>query len=340
MSLTDEIGDDERIAELERTVRSLNQRLIRAQQRSDGIVETIRQAFHDAATARGPLPPIERPAADKRGKKAEVALWHLTDWQLGKVTASYSTETAIERVQAFCRKAAELTEIQRAHHPVRHCVIALGGDMLENTNTFPGQVYEIDSPRHAPITHQLATVTDLIEQTIRYALSLYQSVEVVAEPGNHGRVGRPGEHNRFDNWDSLAYIIASQRLAGEKRFTFRSDFHWFQRIEIGDYRAMLIHGDEVKSFGGQTPAYALVRKGNAWASGAVPFEFRDIYVGHFHNSNEYSLAAGGKVYMTGSTESDNEYAREFVAAASQPTQRLHFVDPDKGRVTARYEVYL
>ena len=340
MNLVDEAREDDRVGQLEHTVRSLNRRLLKAQQRTDAIVDGIIRAFTDTLASRDPLPEVERPRADRRRGKDEVALWHLTDWQTGKATPTYSTEVAVQRVQAFCRKAVEVTQIQRAHHPVRKAVLAFGGDMIENTNTFPGQMYEIDSPRNAPITHQLTTVVDLIEWAVRYALDSYETVDVIGEPGNHGRVGRPGEHNRFDNWDALAYLLASQRFTHEKRVTFQSEHHWCQRIEIGNYRAMLIHGDEVKSFGGNTPAYALVRKGNAWASGAAGFNFRDIYVGHFHNHNEFSLAAGGTVFMTGSTESDNAYAAEFVAASSTPSQRLHFIDPEKGRVSAQYRVWV
>jgi hypothetical protein len=340
VTITEEIGDAERIAELERANRSLNQRLARASSRTEEIASAVHRAFADALTTRPALPAVKKPDRDRRTRRAEVALWHLTDWQLGKVTSTYSTEKAIERVGLYCDKAVELTEIQRSHHPVRGCVIALGGDMIENTNTFPGQVYEIDSPRFAPITNQLTTVVDLIEHVARRALGVYDWVQVIGEPGNHGRVGKPGEHNRYDNWDYLAYLFASQRLAGEKRFTFASETHWFQRIEIGAYRAMLIHGDEVKGFGGNLPMYALVRKGNAWKSGAAGWAFEDIYVGHYHNENESSLAAGGKVYMTGSTESDNPYAAEFVAASAKPSQRLHFIDPERGRVTSRHQIYL
>jgi hypothetical protein len=53
-----------------------------------------------------------------------------------------------------------------------------------------------------------------------------------------------------------------------------------------------------------------------------------------------TLANGGRVFVSGSPESHNEYARVFVAAVGRPSQRLHFVDPDKGRVTAEYTVWL
>ena len=44
--------------------------------------------------------------------------------------------------------------------------------------------------------------------------------------------------------------------------------------------------------------------------------------------------------MTGSPESDNGYAKEFVAAVGKPSQRLHFVDPARGRVTSEHTLWL
>jgi len=53
------------------------------------------------------------------------------------------------------------------------------------------------------------------------------------------------------------------------------------------------------------------------------------------------LADGyGSVYQTGSTESENRYAGVMMAASAQPSQRLHFIDPVRGRVTAEYKVLL
>jgi hypothetical protein len=46
------------------------------------------------------------------------------------------------------------------------------------------------------------------------------------------------------------------------------------------------------------------------------------------------------VFVTGSTESGNEYARAFVAAVARPSQRLHYIDPHKGRVTGEYTLWL
>jgi hypothetical protein len=68
--------------------------------------------------------------------------------------------------------------------------------------------------------------------------------------------------------------------------------------------------------------------------------FHDVYIGHFHTPMSLTLANAGRAFVSGSPESDNEYAREFVAAVGKPSQRLHFVDPVRGRVTAEYTLWL
>ena len=48
----------------------------------------------------------------------------------------------------------------------------------------------------------------------------------------------------------------------------------------------------------------------------------------------------GTWYRTGSTESDNRYARDGLGSAAIPSQRLHFIEPEHGFVTARYKIEL
>ena len=66
-----------------------------------------------------------------------------------------------------------------------------------------------------------------------------------------------------------------------------------------------------------------------------------MYGGHYHTHAELPLANGeGSFYQTGSTESDNRYAGIMLAASATPSQRLHFIDAEQGRVTAQYKVFL
>lgn len=310
--------------------------LLKAKDRTEHLVEVTRTASLDAMLALGPIPPVTPPAKDRR-KGGEVALWHMTDWQGAKKTTSYNSEVMRERVLRFTQKAVNITNIQRTDHPVKDCVIAFGGDMIEGIFNFPNQVHEIDST----IFEQYVNVSRLIVDVVRVALANYDNVTVVAEWGNHGRIGSKRDAvPRSDNFDRMCYELARQLLANEKRLTFNDSPEDVQRLEIGNYRAIVIHGDEVGRNGFASPS-AIVNHISRWKSGSMPWAFRDAYIGHYHTHAEWALPDGlGSVYQTGSTESDNRYAGVMLAASATPSQRLHFIDPVAGRVTAAYKVWL
>jgi hypothetical protein len=261
----------------------------------------------------------------------------MTDWQGSKKTTTYNSQIMRERVNEFVKKAHRITEIQRADHPVKDVVVLFGGDMVEGLFNYPAQLHEVD----ATLFEQYVTVSRLITETIRQALAIYENVLVVAEWGNHGRIGnKRADVPRNDNIDRMCYELARQLLQDEKRLTWQDCPEDVQRVEIGNYRALLIHGDEVGRNGFASPT-AIVQHANRWRSGAYPWEFRDVYVGHYHTHACWPMANGlGSIYQTGSTESDNRYARDLLAASAIPSQRLHFIDPIKGRVTAEYKVWL
>lgn len=339
MSLEEELTQEQEISSLRQANWRLSKELRRAKAKVDDLVEASYQGAKDAMVSYGPTKQIPAPPKDQRRKEAEAALWHMTDWQGSKVTSSYNSEVMQERVWLFCQKAAKITKMQREDHPVNHCVIAFGGDMVEGLFNYPTQPFEID----ATIYEQFVSVSRLITEVVEFALAEYETVSVVAEWGNHGRLGsKRAVVPRSDNIDRMTYEMARQLLAKQKRLTWdpaHGDTD-IQRIEIGNYRALLIHGDEIGRNGFSSPS-TLVRAANQWKSGAYPWDFRDVYVGHYHTHNEFAMANGeGALYQTGSTESDNRYARETMAASAIPSQRLHFINPIRGRVTAQYKIFL
>jgi hypothetical protein len=325
------------IVELRKALQRAQKDLQKAKQRTEELVEVTIQSCYDAVLAHDKFPPIAVPVTDKRKMKQEVALWHLTDWQGAKKTVSYDSEIMRKRVLDFAKKAIRITDIQRADHPVRDVTIMFGGDMVEGLFNFPTQAFEID----ATLFEQYVTVSRLLVEVVRYALAHYEKVTVVAEWGNHGRIGSKRDNvPRSDNFDRMCYELARQLLSGEKRLTWQECPDDIQRIQIGNYKALLIHGDEVGRNGFASPS-AIVQHANRWRSGAYDWDFRDVYIGHYHTHAEWPMANGqGSVYQTGSTESDNRYAGVMLAASATPSQRLHFIDPIKGRVTAAYKVWL
>ena len=331
--------ESEDVAELRRALMRVQKQLLQAKQRTDELVEVTHQAAYDATLGMGPITPVKVPDLAKSKKKPEVALWHLTDWQGAKKTPSYNSQVMYERVMNFAEKAVKISDIMRADHPVNDCLIMFGGDMVEGLFNFPSQAFEID----ATLFEQYVNVSKLLVDVVRYALTNYQKVTVVPEWGNHGRIGSKRDNvPRSDNFDRMCYELARQLLKGEKRLTWQECPDDIQRVEIGNYRALLIHGDEVGRNGFASPA-AIVQHANRWKSGAYDpsFAWRDLYIGHYHTHAEWPMANGlGSVYQTGSTESENRYAGVMLAASATPSQRLHFVDPVKGRVTAAYKVWL
>jgi hypothetical protein len=150
----------------------------------------------------------------------------------------------------------------------------------------------------------------------REALTLYTDC-AAKSTGNHGRIGRKGDYSRADNLDLLVYRLARERLR-EHETTGRLVWHpaetWFTLVEVGAYHALLVHGDQIKSFGGNVPAFGITRKGNAWATGVLGVDFTDILMGHFHQPLVVPLAKGpGRTFVNPSIESDSPYAQEFGA---------------------------
>jgi hypothetical protein len=325
------------VKELRQAMMRLQKQLKQSKERNEDLVFTTKQAAYDAMLTMGKIPAVPEVTVDKRKGKAEVALWHMTDWQGAKRTTSYNSEIMRQRVLDFAEKAVRITDIQRADHPVKEVTIAFGGDMVEGLFNFPSQAFEIDST----LFEQYVNVSRLVVDVVRFALANYEKVTVVPEWGNHGRIGSKRDNvPRSDNFDRMCYELARQLLAGEKRLTWQECPEDIQRIEIGNYRALLIHGDEVGRNGFASPG-AIVQHANKWRSGSYPWEFRDVYIGHYHTHAEWAMANGqGSVYQTGSTESDNRYAGVMLAASATPSQRLHFIDPVKGRVTAAYKIWL
>ena len=335
-SIGKEVALEVRCDELAQTCAHLQRQLARAKGKSADLVEAVERAALEAAIVTGIPTAVSPPKKQKPSKHdEEVCVIHFCDWQLGKRSTDYNTEVCIERVRTVVERVRRITRVQRADHPVRNCVVLLGGDHVEGAGIFPGQAWEIDSSSYA----QLFAATKLMVETILSLLEDFETVEVYSVPGNHGRIGRKGDEARETNLDNIAYGFARMQLANQSRLTWHDHGHWYQHVVIGNYTALLVHGDQVRGFGG-TPAFALARKVTAWSSGAVPVSFLDCFVSHYHQNLVLTLPNGGIVRMTPSTESQSAYASEFMASKGRPGQRCLFVRPDKGIVTGEYLICL
>jgi len=339
VSIRKDVEAEQQVDELQRALVRTQQALGRANARSEDLVRAVYQAAHDASLAAGRSSIVKSPKRVSK-RDAEVALLHLTDTHIGAKTSSYSTDVAEARIMATVRKTMMLADIQRADHAVDELVIILGGDLIEQTGQFPNQAWAVD----ASTFEQLFQAARILESAILTLATGFSRISVYLTPGNHGRVGRGKGRQSLDyesdtNWDRIIGRIIGERVEHQPGIEWVFPESWYQLISIGAYRCLAHHGDTIRSFGGSTPSYGIIKKHQAWASGVMP-HFHDAYLGHFHVPMQLPLANGGRIFVTPSLVSDSAYAKEFVAATSLPAQRLHFVDPDRGRVTAEYLVWV
>ena len=333
MSLHDELKSAALVDELQTALKKAQQKLAKREEDREALVNAVYKAAREAALASKTPKPI-KPPKDRRAGKPEVALIHATDWQLGKKTATYDVATCARRMDQLAEKVIRITEIQRRDHPVREAVLMLGGDMVENTDLFPGQPWEIE----AHLFEQLFETARIVEKLVRTFSANFETLRVVCEYGNHGRIGKYGVMPKGDNIDRMAYRIAAERTPDLPNVTWQMSEAGHQHFTIGNYRCLLIHGDEIRSFG-SVPMFAIQKRFTSWATGVMP-DFDEAFMGHYHTPLSLTLPNAARVFVTGSSESGSVYATETIGALGKPSQRLHFVSPEKGHSTAEFIVWL
>ena len=303
------------------------------------LVDAVYRAARDAASTLV-IPPVPKPRPDPRRRDAEIAVAIASDWQLAKVTKSYNSKVCEERIERYAEKVLKLTDIQRADHPVREARLWCLGDLIEGSDIFPGQPYLIDASLYRQV---VVDGPRILGNLIRRLLSSFDRLTVTAVPGNHGRIGRKGDHDGETNADRMLYRITQQLFTTEPRVTWnipegKGERGWYAVDVIGKYSCLLIHGDQFRTTAGM-PWYSLQKKIGGWKMGALPFDFSEVAFGHYHQPTRVTLNTV-TARCSGSTESHNDFAAEQLAAVGRPSQWLLFVLPSKGMVTAEYVVWL
>ena len=324
-------------------LRSENKRLARLADRYKNVREEAVDAIYEAAYdafAGFKLPSIKSPAFAKSSTKTpEVAVAVFADWQLGKITPTYSSDILAQRIELYTDKMIEIVEIQRAHHPVKELHVWFLGDIVEGEEIFPGQSHLIDSGLYRQVG---VYGPQIIVSFLNKALQHFEKIKVVGIIGNHGAVGGRARkmHDPETNMDRLLYKIVSLIFKDEKRITFdipdgAGERNWYGVDAIGNYSTLLIHGDQLpqpSNFG------AYYKKVMGWKDGAIPEHFDDVFMGHYHQQFKMTIGSS-TLRISGSSESYNTYAQEFFSSMSRPCQHLMFVHPDHG-VTSEYSIWL
>jgi hypothetical protein len=293
------------------------------------------------AIAELPLPPLTAPAHPPRQPKladTEIAVLHVSDVQYGKVTDTYNSGVACNRLADLANRTARIIESRKGIARIDELRLYLGGDIVEGQSIFKGQPFLIDQPVYHQAVHGASTA---IARMILRLLQVVDKIHVLGVRGNHGRDAEesPG------NWDHVCYEITKHKLLGGQelfperrklnpRLTFAPIGKWYHVDRVFNWGNLVVHGDQ---FRGQFGGANFAKKYAGWID-SIPEPWDYIYFGHFHQFG--SGVYNRRVWLAnGTTESDNDYAQELFAATGAPMQRLAFYDKRHGLI-ADYPVYL
>lgn len=320
--------------ELKQQVRALERRLRSTQTKEAAVIEAVTTALEANP------PSIAAPRRPRRSKGAyeEVAILHLSDLQLGKTTKTYDTQVCEDRVLMAMDKTIYITDLRRNIAGINELHVYLGGDVIEGEDIFPHQAHEIDSP---VIDQACVNFPRIIGKALLLALEHFDKVVVFSVPGNHGRNGPKStrSHPRT-NWDQVAYLTLRTMLLGTdenprkdiaKRLEWRMTDDFWVVDRVFDWGNLIVHGHQIGGGFAGFPWYGAGKKAWGWID-VIPEKWDNLFFGHFHTPAMATLNLR-RFYANGTTESDNDFAKEQLAACGGPCQRLLFMDARHGVVS-------
>lgn len=294
-----------------------------------------------------PTPRVPKPHRDGRKKGEEVAVAFACDWHLGATSPDFNLEVAEKRIVAYAEKIERLSSIQRADHPVRRLRVWALGDLVAGENIYPGQAWEIDT---SLLDQMVGEGLRIFRQFLTSLLPHFENIEVVAVPGNHGRMApRHSPFHPDTNADRVLYMTTREAMRSEERVGWRiaravgGETGRMLVDRIGNYACLLQHGDAFRggnSFAG-LPFYSMT-KVLKWRDMVLSGEmetFGDVACGHWHRCGVIPIGAN-VIRLGGTLLTYDAFSKETLAASTRPQQMLLFVEPEAGRVTAEYRVDL
>lgn len=313
-------------------------------------VNTLKEAVFEAAQdiRTQPITPHDFSIDKTYTPKEEIAVLDVGDWQLGAIRPTYNSEICSTRIQLLARKVKEIIEIQRSHHPVKELHLRCLGDMVENTGIYNGQSHQVDSSLYRQMFNGIGILTQLVLDL----LETVDTIHFVGIVGNHGQIRLAnGENDPETNMDRLLYQVTRMVLEGpdsrpntdiKQRITWdvpdgRGETNWYAIDHIFDWNHLIFHGDQIRGGAAGFPWAGVTRKAWGWID-SIEEPWDQMHFGHWHTPARMTLNKRIAI-ANGSSESNNNYAQENLAAIGHPTQWLGFVSP-KQELTGEYWISL
>ena len=310
---------------LTRETKRLRKKLERYQDSTALLTDMVRGIYADFKA-----PKIPAPSKVSATPAKEIAVVHLSDLHIGKVTSSYNIKEAERRLQALLDKITWITKVRRRSAPINEIRVMMGGDMIEGEQIFAHQAHVIEE---GLLEQAVRTAPMLLRAFLGGLLKVFPKVYVRCVDGNHGRNGPRGTSSHpLTNWDKVCYEILKQTFNSEPRIKFHISDSFYDVDYVFDWGNMMVHGHEIRGGFAGFPWYGVGRKMMGWIDSIdAPWDY--LWLGHFH-TYAGPVTVNHRIFLANGTfESDNEYAQANMASVGLPCQRLCFFSKDHGMIS-------
>jgi len=312
--------------ELKRVARLLDER----EQLEDIVIRRVEEALKKFRWAPPKLPRLDT----RKSVHEEVCVIHLSDTQIGKLTKSYDSSVAAERIAYFGKIIEKIVTSKRTGSKINDAVLMIGGDIVEGETIFAHQPWCVDSDLW---DQAIKVAPQILSDLIIHMASIFRTVRVYAVPGNHGR-SQPKNSGASPrtNFDMIATQITRlmvSKVYKDTRVSWDIDHNEFYCvIPVLGHNILLIHGDQISGGGGLGgyPLTGLARKIAGW-SASIPDNWESIFLGHFHRPMS-GVIQNKMFFANGTTESDNDFALEVIGESGSPCQRVVFYNKEHGPI--------
>lgn len=292
-------------------------------QRMEEAIEVVRPRYEPTAF---------KPHSGKRTAQELVLLF--SDTHAAEVVTSegtrgineYNWQIMLERMDRI--RQAILSHKEHFGYEVTRLNVFMLGDMLS------GQIHE-----------ELMVTNDrtLSEATVQFARDTIAWLELLAEdfPNIHV-AGVPGNHPRFakktqaklihNNADFIAYKVMEIFLEKHPQFTFDiSTGGYSTQMIAGKWRALLMHGDGIRSTMPGVPWGGVIRRVTTleaqFNQARQPLDF--VFMGHFHTANALD-GIHARTFVNGSVKGVDEYGLQAFGSGRPAEQTLLSFHPTRG----------
>jgi hypothetical protein len=195
----------------------------------------------------------------------------------------------------------------------------LGGDLVDGRDIHPGHDHE-----SVGIGLQLRVGPEVFARCLIGPLAAeFAEVEVVAFPGNHGRLGKKGQLDQVrDSLDLVFVDILELHCAGMANVTWHPRTTWFSYFTLHGHTYFASHGDNFKAWSG-IPFYGAQRN-KMNVESMINHTLDCILTGHHHTPAGF-WRGYGKVIMNGSFVGASTFG-SWLGYGGPPVQKLLLVD--------------